>query len=235
MLNSTWQERLMRFDEGEIEVAWLCGLPYVQRVGQPENGVELLAAPVMMGERYKNQPIYFSDVIVRTDSRYKDFYDLARTRWAYNERTSHSGYNVVRHHLATIQQPKGFFARVIDAGSHENALQLLLKGEIEATAIDSTVLETEIRRHPEYRAQIRVIEILGPSPIPPFLVRSSLDEDFRRALQDAFLGMHQDPVGREVLARHGYLRFIGVRDADYDPIRRMKAEADEAGVELAPV
>lgn len=222
----------MRFDQGEIEIAWLCGLPYIQRADQPGSNVELLAAPVMMGERYNNQPIYFSDVVVRGDSPYDVFCDLAGVTWAYNERTSHSGYNVVRYHLAEIQQPKDFFGQVIDAGSHENALQLLLKGDIEATAIDSTVLETEIRNHPEYEAQIRVIETLGPSPIPPFVVHSALDEDFRATLREALIGMHQDPMGREVLARHEYLRFSVVRDGDYDPIRRMVAAADEVGVEL---
>ena len=43
-----WQAREKLLDAGEIQVCWLCGLPYVWKadVGNPE--IELLAAPVML-------------------------------------------------------------------------------------------------------------------------------------------------------------------------------------------
>ena len=57
--------------------------------------LELLAAPVLDGPRYEQQPVYFSDVIVRADSPYHTLEDLAGETWAYNEESSHSGYNLV--------------------------------------------------------------------------------------------------------------------------------------------
>jgi phosphonate transport system substrate-binding protein len=52
VIDIPWQERERRIDSGEIDVARICGLPYVVRadLGQPD--LELLAAPVMAGERY---------------------------------------------------------------------------------------------------------------------------------------------------------------------------------------
>src|SRR6266481_9618644 len=41
-----WQERERLFDEGEIQILWLCGLPYVYKADQPESDMELLAVPV---------------------------------------------------------------------------------------------------------------------------------------------------------------------------------------------
>jgi len=35
-----------------------------------------IAAPVLMGERYHDRPLYFSDVIVDRDSRFRSFLDL---------------------------------------------------------------------------------------------------------------------------------------------------------------
>jgi hypothetical protein len=44
-----WQERERMFDAGEIQVLWLCGLPYVQKAGLPHVRMELLAMPVPDG------------------------------------------------------------------------------------------------------------------------------------------------------------------------------------------
>src|SRR5690349_19179749 len=54
----------------EADFSFVCGLPYVlytapRRVPAP---ITALAAPVLHGDRYQNKPIYFSDVIVRSDS-----------------------------------------------------------------------------------------------------------------------------------------------------------------------
>ena len=56
---------------GEIDAGFICGLPYVNLTRQHPAPVELLAAPVLQGERYGGRPIYFSDVIVRADSPYR--------------------------------------------------------------------------------------------------------------------------------------------------------------------
>src|SRR3954451_13555626 len=57
-----------QFAAGEIDVGFICGLPYVELIRQQPAPVELLAAPVLAGARYRGRPVYFSDVIVRHDS-----------------------------------------------------------------------------------------------------------------------------------------------------------------------
>ncbi|HVO91430.1 MAG TPA: PhnD/SsuA/transferrin family substrate-binding protein, partial [Terriglobales bacterium] len=52
-----WQERQRRFDRGEIEILWICGLPYVDKVDQQRADMELLALPVPAGARYHDRPI----------------------------------------------------------------------------------------------------------------------------------------------------------------------------------
>src|SRR5262245_18796395 len=52
----------------EVDVGFVCGLPYVQLTHGGEAPVEPVAAPVLEGNRYGGQPIYFSDVVVRRDS-----------------------------------------------------------------------------------------------------------------------------------------------------------------------
>jgi phosphonate transport system substrate-binding protein len=71
-----------QFRAGEIDAGFICGLPYVQLARQRPAPVELLAAPVICGDRYAGRPIYFSDVIVHRDSPVRTFADLRGRSWA---------------------------------------------------------------------------------------------------------------------------------------------------------
>lgn len=220
-----WQRRERLLDAGAIHVGWICGLPYVQRAARARAAVELLAAPVMRGARYAGRPVYFSDIVVRCDSAARRFDDLQGARWAYNEPGSHSGYNIVRYQLARLGRPAGFFAETVESGAHQATLRLILDGAVEASAVDSTVLETEFRRRPGLRRHLRVIETWGPSPAPPWVVSHRVPAGLRGRLRRILLGMHRDPAGRGILRQARMSRFGAVSDCDYEPIRIMAQTA----------
>jgi phosphonate transport system substrate-binding protein len=220
-----WQEREQGLDQGQIQVGWICGLPYVWKAEQ-SLPLELLVAPVMRGARYQHQPVYFSDVVVRRDSPWQQFDQLQGTTWAYNEPGSHSGYWLTRYSLAVRGKGSGFFGRVIGSGAHQTSLQMILAGKIDAAAIDSTVLELEIQQRPELAEQIRIIDTFGPSPIPPWLVSTAVPQALRTELRQSFLEMHTDPAGQAILDQSLIDRFVTVQDGDYDPIRRMAQQAE---------
>jgi phosphonate transport system substrate-binding protein len=90
------------FAAGQGDVGFICGLPYVVLTRAQPPPVTLLAAPVLAGARYGGRPIYYSDVIVRADSPFQRFSDLRGRRWAYNDRDSHSGYNITRYRLVLM-------------------------------------------------------------------------------------------------------------------------------------
>jgi phosphonate transport system substrate-binding protein len=227
VIEVSWQERERRIDSGEIDVAWICGLPYVIKADRGEPDIELLAAPVMAGERYQDQPIYYSDVIVRTERHFQSFIDLCGTTWAYNEPGSQSGYNITRYHLAKIDAPDPFFDRVIEAGSHEHCIQLILDGDADAAAIDSTVLDLAREQEGHIHDHLRIVATLGPSPIPPLIISKYVNPELREAIRALILEMHEDPDGCQILERGKIRRFQHVRDADYDPIRIMAQEAGD--------
>jgi phosphonate transport system substrate-binding protein len=222
----TWPEREAELDSGKIQVGWICGLPYTWKARHNPPLVDLLAAPVMAGLRYNDKPIYFSDVVVRKDSPITNFLDLRGKIWAYNEPHSQSGYNITRYKLAVMGEKRAYFGKVVAAGSHQRALEWVLAGVVDASAIDSTVLETELTLDPSLQARIRRIDVLGPSPIPPWVVTHSLSENLRSRLLEALLRMHLDPHGREILTQGRTARFTEVSDQDYDPIRRMENLAE---------
>ena len=111
-------ERFAAFAEGETDVGFICGLPYVQLTRQNPPPVELLAAPVLQGARYGGRPVYFSDVIVRRDSPFQSFADLRGRSWSYNDPDSHSGYGITRYQLVRLGETGGYFGKVVAAGWH---------------------------------------------------------------------------------------------------------------------
>lgn len=219
-----WQERERRLDAGDIQLCWICGLPYARKADAGAT-IEACVAPVMAAARYAGAPVYYSDIMVRHDSPHRSFADLRGAAWAYNEPDSHSGYNVVRHHLAQLGETRGYFGSAVESGAHQTSLRLIAEGRIDASAIDSTVLEAELRREPALRNTLRSIGTLGPSPMPPWVMHRSLAPQLRASIRSAMLTMHDHAEGRHILAQWGISHFVTVSDADYDSIRRMAVAA----------
>lgn len=216
----TWDERNATLDASEIDMGWICGAPYVNKIarGVP---LKILAAPVMAHPRYENRPVYFSNVVVRADAQYKTFANLRGARWAYNEKNSHSGFHVVRYFLATRNLNGNFFRRVVESGAHQYSVELILCGDVDAAAIDRTVLEMMSANEPSPASRLRVIETIGPGPMPPFVIGGHVSEGIRLYIQHALVTMHKKVDGAEILARARIARVANIRDADYDRIREI--------------
>lgn len=222
-----WKERYRLIGEGKIHIGWICGLPYAHMSRQENTQIRLLAAPVMRGSRYDGRPVYFSDVVVHRSSPFRTFADLRGATWAYNESGSHSGYNVACYHLASLGETTGYFGQMVRSGAHRKSLAMVVRGQVDASAIDSTVLEWELEHQPELRTQVRVVETIGPSPIPPWVMARHLQSRLRQRLQELLLQMHEDREGRLLLAKGRLDRFVAVKDEEYDVIRRMFTRASQ--------
>ncbi|MCI0710302.1 MAG: PhnD/SsuA/transferrin family substrate-binding protein [Chloroflexi bacterium] len=216
-----------QFNSLAPDIAFICGLPYVlmRRQAVP---VEAIAAPVLKGSRYRGQPVYYSDVIVRADAPFQQFSDLRGCRWGYNEEISQSGYGITRHTLLNMGETSGFFGVLVHLGWHQRAIKAVIRGNIDAAAIDSQVLEIEFIRKPELRSELKIIAALGPSTIQPVVVNSELPKDLKQAIQQIFLSLGADPELRPVLDAALFERFVAVDDSTYDDIRAMLEAAEEA-------
>jgi phosphonate transport system substrate-binding protein len=217
-----WQQRQQMLLRGDAHLGVMCGLQYVVAADEgAQPGVKLLVAPIMCGHRYASRPVYFSDVVVRSDSFIRSFADLRGAAWAYNEPTSQSGYNITRYTLATRGETGAYFSRVVFAGSHQRSLALVLDGSVDAAAIDSVVLERELHERVGLAQRLRVVDTFGPSPSPPVVVSRRVTDTIRKALSLILRDLHLAPEGSALLASGGVQRFVPVVDSDYDPIRSM--------------
>jgi len=218
------------FDElsdGSTDVAFVCGLPYVRLGRADPPRAELLAAPVLAGERYGGRPIYFSDVIVRHDDQATSVEDLRDRAWSYNDRDSHSGWSLTRAELAARGLTWAHFSRVVEAGFHQRSIAMVASGEVDASAIDSQVLAVALTEDPGLADAVRVIDVFGPSTIQPVVASSRLDaglrEDARRVLIDL------DATASPTFAAAGVERLVAIDDATYDDIRAMERAGEPIG------
>ena len=225
VVDHPWPQREQMLYDGEVHVAWLCGLPYVREADRCHPRIELLAAPVMRQARYGAQPVYFTDVVVRRDHGAQALADLRRASVAINEPNSHSGYQVLRHALAEQGLPKGFFREVIESGTHQRSLELIESGVVDAAPIDTTVLETEVRARPQLANRLRVVATLGPSPMPPWVASTRLAPALRQRLRDALLRLGTDTQAQDALDLADVQGFAAVDDDWYAPIRQMSRSA----------
>jgi len=209
------------FAEGQIDVAFICGLPYVRMASQYNCPVELLAAPVLIGKRYRHRPIYFSDVIVRNESPFTCFDDLRGCVWAYNERASHSGCNLVCYSLLERGKSPEYFGETVKSDSHLRSLEMVLEGEVDAAAIDSHLLDVLRSRDVKLAARLRVVDMLGPSSIPPVVVSKRVAKEIKCRIQQALITMHLDDCGARGLREGLIERFVVVTDEDYGDLRGM--------------
>ena len=216
-------------DDGAVDVAFICGFPYVLKHDQPDPVVDVLAAPVMKAPRYGNQPVYFSDLIVREGSGVQRFEDLKGATLVYNEERSNSGYNMPRSFLIERGLTKGFFGKVIRSGSHEESIRMVASGEADASFVDSMVLDYDREKHLGFAGQVRVVMSLGPEAIPPVVVSTKMAPELRQRMGFALTHMHEDAEGRRILDEALLSRFEPIEDAHYDGIRRRHARAQRAG------
>lgn len=219
------------FGQERIEAAFGCGLPYVWKAAEPSPTVRLMAAPVLPAARYNDQPVYFSDVVVRHDSPYHALEDLRGATFAYNQAVSFSGYVLPRYHLLTLGETlDSFFGQTVATGSHAVSMNWVESGRAEAAAIDSLVLEMELAQRPERAKSFRVIASLGPAGMPPVIAATRLGDEAYGQLTRALVEMHTTEQGQAILRPGGVRRFAPVTDRNYDDIRRMLAALEQAGV-----
>lgn len=215
--------------DGSMDVGFICSLPYVQLTREDPKRMVPIAAPVLRGERYQERPIYYSDVIVRRDRPYRSFAELRGASWAFNEPRSHSGYGIVRETLIKMGETRRFFGQVVRAGYHQRSIRLVREGAVDASAIDSQVLEVELRDHPALLDDLKVIDQLGPSPIQPVVTSGRLPESLRSEIRQVLLELATEPAAQGVLAGALVERFVAADRDTYTVVQAQLERAERLG------
>lgn len=214
--------------EDRLDIAFICGLPFIQ-LKTIANQLQAVVAPVMQAGRYGDRPVYFSDIIVNARSDFISFQDLAGKTFCYNDPGSNSGYNLMRQRLMHSGYPNNFFGKVIESGSHQNSIKLVELGLAECSAIDSTVLEQQLHDSPKLVKHLRIIESIGPCPMPPIVASVRL-ENYIQDLQSALC--QPDKELQSAMKQAQIRRFDAVQSEDYEQLGTIYDAAQKAGYQV---
>lgn len=204
---------------GRIDLAWICGYPYVQH----RDRLALLAVP-----RFRGEPLYRSYVIAGDETGAETLHDLAGRRFAWADPDSNSGYLYPRVRLRELgHDPERFFRRTFFTWGHPRSIEAVAVGLADGAAVDGYVWETLARRDPALTARTRILMRSPPFGFPPLVAGPGLSTADRTALRRVLLGQVQDPTGRALLADLNLDSFGQESPSLFDPIARMARLAPE--------
>jgi len=197
-----------------VDVAFICSGAYV--VGSKDD-LDLLAVPVVNGKS-----TYQSYIIVNAQSQINQFEQLKGLVFGYTDPISFSG-TIYPMYLVDQNQPSSnnFFNRVVYTYSHDNSIKAVLDNVVNAAGVDSLVYEFAVSKDPTLATKLKIIDRSREVGSPPVVVNKFIDPSLRTVLQEAFLRMDGDPLGREALKDLNYERFVLPNPQDYEPILEM--------------
>ncbi len=207
-----WTDQQVRegwLRDSQTDLLWACGYLHASNLTVGSWPYAALVAPVMAAERYRGQPVYFGDVIVRSNDSVAAMAALAHRRYAFNEVESFSGYQMLLRSQLIADDPERWLAGGMRTGSHLASIDAVIDGSADWAVIDSTMLDMQAH------AGIRVITSIGPHPSPPMLISRACDNSLRRQLSQAFSQLHADATARVLLEQWNVASFVEVDDRDY--------------------
>jgi len=217
----TYAEINQLIEDGEVDVAFVCTSAYV--AGHDEFGMRLLAAPQVNGAT-----VYYSLLIVPSDSAAQSMADLRGEVFAFTDPMSTTGRMYPTYLVQQLGMgPERFFGRTFFTYSHDEAIRAVASGLADGAAVDSLVYDSVVSRDPALGEKVRVIYRSPPFGIPPVVVGPEVRPQLAAQLADVFLGMSEDPEGRDALEAMQIEAFVPIADSAYDSVRTMLAEVGD--------
>lgn len=213
---------------GKADLAYYGPASYVQASERANAEVLVVAAK----EGKKENAGYTSQIIVRADSDIQTLEDLRGKSFAFVDPSSTSGNYVPTLELMNaidgltnddLHTNGGFFESVIFSGKHQNGLQSVLNGDVDAAPIASDTLRVEIEAGRANEDDLRIIHESAVIPASPFAIRGDLPDDLKAAVKDFLLNYDNEQYFVNMLGAEAGdgTRFVEAFDSDYDYVREL--------------
>lgn len=215
MKNGSCSELSEMLRNGSIDVAFVNSSVYVKC--NSAFGLKLLAVPVPI-----TRHVYYSYFIVGKESDVSSFEGLKGKKFAFTDPLSTTGYLIPTYYLLRRQKSAdSFFGGHLFTYSHVNSIMAVSRGLADGAAVDSLVWDYLKSVNPAITSRVRIIARYPAPGGPTVVVRPTFDPGDASRLRRAFLTVHRDPKGGEILRRLRMARFEEGEDSDYGPVRQM--------------
>lgn len=190
-------------------------------------GVTPLARPVNLD----GESTYHGYLFARKDSGIRGVRDMKGKKMAFVDKATTAGYIFPVAYLKEngISDIDRFFSEKIYAGSHDAAINAVLKREADVGSAKNTVYEMTRKSDPRIDSELVVLAKSSHVPSNGLCVRKGLDPGLVNRLRDALLVLDRTPEGKAVLEKLKFTGFIPTKVDDYAPVFSM---ARKAGIDL---
>lgn len=210
----TYKEVNDLVQNGGADLAFVCSGGYV--AGAYSFNMELLATPQVKGKR-----LYQSYIIAR-DQTFRSILDLSGKSFAFTDPMSFSGRIAPVHMLMTKGvEGERFFSRTFFTYSHDNAIQAVADGIVDAAAVDSMIFDRAVEKSAELGRQVVIIDRSLSVGNPPVVVNPYVDTALKQRLQTLLLTMHEDERGQNALTALAYDKLVAPDNADYAHLKNV--------------
>jgi ABC-type phosphate/phosphonate transport system substrate-binding protein len=202
----------------------MCGLPASLRKPSPT----IIAAPQPSLPRYGGKAVYMSDIAVRADSPIRTMEDSFGGIAGYTLKDSQSGYFAFRTLLLT-KYPAAKYRQIVGGLLNpRGVVKALVGGKVDVGPLDGYVFDLIRAGDPEFAAQVRVIAVTDPTPMPPLVATAPLEASRIESLRNSFLAVSEekslDAARKALLIERFVVPDLGV----YDETRRRAERVEQA-------
>jgi phosphonate transport system substrate-binding protein len=199
-----------------VDLAFVHPVGYV--LANREAGCQILVRDVWQGKT-----AYTARFYVKKSSGIDSVEALRGKTIAFVDPASSSGYIypmvlLIKRGLVKGRDPKTFFKDALFAGTHEAALQSVLRGRVDAAATFDKAPELHLKD----RAQIAQLTFVGETPEIPeagICVRPGVSPDTVAKVKRALLAIKAPEHAAVLKQIYDIDGFIEAADADYQPVR----------------
>ncbi|MDR1898566.1 MAG: phosphate/phosphite/phosphonate ABC transporter substrate-binding protein [Treponema sp.] len=212
------------------DIAFFGPVTYVQAAERARAEALVLAVP--HGD--KGQSGYTSKIIVKAGSPIKSLADLRGKTFAFVDPASTSGNYVPTLELMNafglnnedLHTNGRFFSSVSFSGKHQNGLQAVINGDVDAAPVASDILEAEIAGGRAKESDFTVIHESPRIPTAPMAVRGELPSEIKAKLKQFFLTYKNPDYFVYMLGfkPEQNASFVEADDRDYDYVRDLMAK-----------
>jgi|GEM_PF-1241410 len=209
----TYEDALHELADEEIDAAFLGS--FVAVLAMDRLGAKVTVKP----ESIDGTSTYHGVLFVRDDSPIRRLEHL-RGRSIGMVRTTTAGQvfaGCVIMHLKLWNTPDE--PEVVWAGTHDDVVEMVVKGGVDAGAVKNLRLEAVMRAHPDWK--IRTLAAGTDVPNNALLLRRGVSPNLRARITKILLEMVDDPQGRETLTVMEAKRFLPCRPQEYVAIYNM--------------
>lgn len=214
----SYREVLDLLLSGSLEMAWLCGHPFVLH----ESALRPIAVPV-----YQGAPLYRSYLVVPlADAKSRSVEDLKGQVFAFSDPLSNSGYLVPRAEIARAGgDPITHFRRTFFTFSHRKVVEAVRSGLAQGGSMDGYIWDTLASQQASTLDGVRVAWRSNPHAFPPIVARASLEEGQRKQVEGVLLAMQHSAEGRAILAQLNLDGFVPPHPGQFESIRELLRHA----------